>query len=257
MIDFDTLSLFTLLLIFSSIILAGFIHGALGFGFPMTVVPLLALILDLQSAIFITLIPTIALNLISIFAGGKITKEVTTYWPLFLFILLGSMLGSKLLLLFEADSFKLLLALMIFFYLYTQKKKINLFAWVKSAPKTSMLLFGSASGFTSGTVSVMVPVLIIYTFEIGLIGSMIMVQVMNIAFLMGKGTQFFVFAYEGIITVHFIIQSIPTTIIAVIPLLIGMKIRKNIDGKSYKKIVKKVLFVAAVIMTTQYLFKIL
>ncbi|MCV6606902.1 MAG: sulfite exporter TauE/SafE family protein [Campylobacterales bacterium] len=252
MIDLETLSLLTLVLVFSSVLVAGFIHGALGFGFPMVVTPLLALILDLQSAIFITLIPTIFLNLISIFSAGMPSREILKYLPLVFFIFVGSLVGSKLLIMFDADTFKLLLACMIFFYLYTQKKKLDIFSWVRTNPKTGIVSFGLASGFASGTVSVMVPVFIIYAFEIGLIGSVIMVQVMNISFLAGKGTQFFVFAYEGIITKHFLLSSIPFSIVAIGSLFVGMKIRKRIDEEGYKKVVKKVLFIVAAMMVVQY-----
>lgn len=252
MIDFETLSIFTLVLIFLSILLAGFVHGALGFGFPLTVTPLLALILDLQSAIFITLIPTIALNIVSITLNGRITKDVWKYFPLYIFIFLGSIIGSKLLIIFEADTFKLLLAFMIFFYLYTQKNKLNIFKWIKKKQKTAMVSFGLASGFTSGAVSVMVPILVIYAFEIGLVGSALMIQVMNIAFLIGKSTQFAVFAIEGIITTQFLIYSILPTLFAVFSLLLGMKVRKNIDENTYKAIVLKVLFLIAIIMCVEY-----
>jgi hypothetical protein len=36
---------------------AAFIHGSIGFGFPMVATPLLALITDIQTAIILTLIP--------------------------------------------------------------------------------------------------------------------------------------------------------------------------------------------------------
>lgn len=252
MIELFDLSLLTLSLVFISIIVAGFFHGSLGFGYPMTSVSLLALILDLQSAIFITLIPTIVLNLVSIFSIGKIDKRVWQYWLLFIAIIIGSMIGSHLLILLDADTFKLFLAGVIFFYLYTQKRKLNLFSWVQKKEKTGKLFFGLASGFTSGTISVMVPVIIIYAFEVGLVGSSIMVQVMNISFLLGKGMQFMVFAFNDIITINFILQSIPITIASVIPLLIGMKVRDKINEKMYKEIVKKVLFILAVLMSIQY-----
>jgi uncharacterized membrane protein YfcA len=252
MIDVFDLSFLTLALVFFSIFVAGFFHGSLGFGYPMTSVPLLALILDLQSAIFITLLPTIVLNLVSIFSMGKIDIKVWKYWLLFLCIVIGSIIGSNLLILLDADTFKLFLAFTIFFYLYTQKQKLNVFSWVKKKQKTGKIFFGFASGFTSGSISVMVPVIIIYAFEVGLVGSAIMVQVMNISFLLGKSMQFLVFAINDIITLNFILQSIPITIASVVPLFIGMKVRDKIDEVMYKNIVKKVLFILAILMTVQY-----
>ncbi|HFU74668.1 MAG TPA: sulfite exporter TauE/SafE family protein [Arcobacter sp.] len=252
MIDLFDLSLFSLILVFIAIIIAGFVHGSLGFGYPMTSVPLLALIIDLQTAIFITLIPTIVLNLVSIFSIGKIDKEVWKYWVLFLFIILGSIIGANLLIFLDADTFKLFLAGVIFFYLYTQKRKLVIFSWVNQKQKLGKVFFGFVSGFTSGTISVMVPVIIIYAFEVGLVGSAIMVQVMNIAFLLGKGMQFIVFALNDIITYKFLLQSIPITLASLVPLFIGMRVRDKIDEENYKNIVKKILFILAILMSIQY-----
>ena len=114
------------------------------------------------------------------------------------------------------------------------------------------MIFGFTSGFTSGTISVMVPIIIIYAFEVGLVGSAIMVQVMNIAFLLGKSMQFIVFGINDIITVKFFLQSLPIVVASVIPLLIGMRVRDKIDAEAYKKIVKKVLFILAIFLTIQY-----
>lgn len=55
----------------SVVLLAGFVHGTIGLGFPMIATPLLALLTDVETAILITLIPTTLINIISIIPAGN------------------------------------------------------------------------------------------------------------------------------------------------------------------------------------------
>ncbi|MEC9384130.1 MAG: sulfite exporter TauE/SafE family protein, partial [SAR324 cluster bacterium] len=70
--------------------LAAFIHGSFGFGFPMVATPLLALFTDLQTAIVLTFIPTLLVNLISIISEGDILIAARRHLSLALFAILGS-----------------------------------------------------------------------------------------------------------------------------------------------------------------------
>ena len=45
---------------------AGLVHGTLGLGFPMVATPMLATMMDVRSAILVTLLPTMAVNIASI-----------------------------------------------------------------------------------------------------------------------------------------------------------------------------------------------
>ena len=46
-------------------LLAGFAHGAIGFGFPLVATPMLTLVLDLKTTILVSLVPTMVMTLIS------------------------------------------------------------------------------------------------------------------------------------------------------------------------------------------------
>ena len=86
-------------LIFIAVVflLAAFIHGSIGFGFPMVATPLLALSTDIQTAIVLTLIPTLLVNLISIISEGNILVAARRHFPLALFAMLGSAVGTQIL----------------------------------------------------------------------------------------------------------------------------------------------------------------
>ena len=153
-------------LIFTAFIflLAAFIHGSIGFGFPMVATPLLALFTDLQTAIVLTLIPTLLVNLISIISEGNILLASRRHLSLALLAMLGSAIGTQILLFVNSEIFKVLLGVVILIYLLLEKIKLKL-SWIKEQPNFSKFTFGLTAGLVGGLTNVMAPVLIIYSLE--------------------------------------------------------------------------------------------
>ena len=56
------IELATLLAAGGVMVAAGLVHGTLGMGFPLVATPLLSLMLDVRTAILLTLLPTAAVN---------------------------------------------------------------------------------------------------------------------------------------------------------------------------------------------------
>src|ERR1044071_4300263 len=92
------------------VIVAGLAHGTLGFGFPLISTPLVALLVDVRTAVLVTVIPNIVLNLISIVRGGKWRESLGQHWPLALWVVIGTFFGTRLLLASRPEPLQLLLA---------------------------------------------------------------------------------------------------------------------------------------------------
>lgn len=245
--SFVTLALFT-----GIIFLSGFVHGTLGLGFPLIATPLLALFVDVQSAIIITLLPTIAVNIVSILRGGRWRESIGKFWPLAVYAVIGGAIGTWFLIIGDPALYKLLLAGLILLYLGVNRlAKIKLH-WVASNPGWSMLTFGFTAGVASGTTNVMVPVLIIYTLELGLAANT-MVQVFNMCFLAGKIAQIGMFSSAGVVGPGTLMSTAPLAGVALIALLIGMAIRDRLPIDTYRNVVRNVLFVIAMVLIVQFL----
>lgn len=92
-IDFLTigwLAMFALVMAF-----VGLVHGTLDLEFPVLTSPLLSLVLDVRSAILITLFPTVCVNLVSIARGGRFEESIGCYSPLAGYPLIGSVAGER------------------------------------------------------------------------------------------------------------------------------------------------------------------
>ena len=174
---------------------AAIFHGSIGTGFPMIATPLLALITDLQSAIILTLIPTVLVNLVSIISEGNPLAAVKQHLPLALYALLGSSLGTFLLISLNSEIFKSLLAVAILIYLFIDKIQFKL-SWIRQKQQLSKLIFGTSAGLLGGLTNVMAPVLIIYSLESRHTKTQI-IQANNLCFLFGKLIQIVLFTSYG------------------------------------------------------------
>ncbi|MCB1875101.1 MAG: sulfite exporter TauE/SafE family protein [Chromatiales bacterium] len=238
------------LLLAGIVLFAGLVHGTLGLGFPMVATPLLALSTDVRSAILITLLPTVAVNLLSIWRGGNWSQSIARHWPLAVWVAFGGVLGSLLILRVNPEPFRLLLAAMILFYLWIQRHRDHPLGLVLGRIRLSYALFGLLAGFLAGTVNVMVPVLIVFALEIGLVANA-MVQVFNLCFLTGKATQIAIFATDGILNGTMVAATLPLALVAVLALLVGMRIRDHIPADRFRRWLKALLGAMAGVLIVQ------
>lgn len=228
---------------------AAFIHGSIGLGFPMVATPLLALVTDIQTAIILTIIPSVLTNLASIRSEGNILSASHRYLSLALFVMAGSAIGTHVLIFTNSEIFKVLLAVAIIVYLFADKINFNL-TWVVEHQIFSRFVFGVSAGILGGLTNVMAPVLIIYTLE-SKHSKSDTIQALNFCFLFGKLTQFILFSINDKLTLDKISVSSVMLIAASIALYIGIIIRKKIELSAYRKILRLVLLILAVLLLIQ------
>src|SRR5262245_34512669 len=128
------------------IAIAGLAHGTLGFGFPIVSTPLVALLVDIKTAVLVTVLPNITVNIISILRGGNWNASLGKYWPLAVLVVLGTLLGSRLLVTMRHEPLQLLLALMIGVFLLQGRSGYFGWSWMKERPRLAALIFGLTAG---------------------------------------------------------------------------------------------------------------
>ena len=249
---FDDISCLELVLLVIAMLVPGLIHGALGLGFPLVATPLLSLLTDVRSAVLITLLPTMSVNIISLLKGGRWRGSIGRFWPMTIYVAVGSWLGSNILVVSDPTPFKLLLALIILMYLNLHRISAIRLGWIRAHPSMAMLVFGLPAGLLAGTVNVMVPLLIILFLELK-IPPTATVQTFNMCFLMGKLTQTLVFARAGYLNGEMLISTAPLAVVAVAALVIGMALRSRIAADTYRAWLRKLLWVVALVLMAQYL----
>lgn len=247
LLQFDTPVLFAVVCV---ILFAGLVHGTLGLGFPMVATPILATMMDVRSAILITLLPTMAVNIASIVNSRASLAGTRPFMPLVGFALLGSIAGAAVLAVTDPAPFRIVLAGLILLYLWSSLRISK--QWLDDNSLLAMAGFGILAGLAAGTTNVMIAVLIIYFLSLNTPRAT-MVPTLNACFLVGKASQFAVLAIAGLFGISLIIETIPLALAAIIALLVGQRLQSRIQVSTYQSILRKLLLLLAAILVFQFL----
>ncbi len=229
--------------------LAAMIHGAVGIGFPMVATPLLAMATDVKTAVLILVLPTVFINAANIIKGGRWKNSIARYWPLAIYGMAGSFLGTRLLVTLSPELFRPILAGVIILYLNSGRLGLG-FSWIPARPRLATALFGISAGILGGTVNVMLPALIIFALEIKM-DKTAMIQVFNFCFLTGKLVQGAVFVSAGLYTREVAAISLPLAVLALVLMAAAMSFRDRIRAETYRKWLRILLWTMAAVLIIQ------
>lgn len=229
---------------------AAFAHGVIGVGFPLITTPCIALLTDMKTAVLVTVLPNILLNVLSILRGGNWRDSLLQHWRLAAYVLLGSLVGTQLLIGLPAEPLKLALALMMLVSINLNRLKKLDWSFLSRHRRSSEAAFGLLGGILSGTVNVSVPPLAIYFLGLSL-SPTATVQLFNLCFIVGKLTQAGTLAAHGEFSADILWQSAGLTVLAVVFLLPGMRLQSRLDAATYRRWLNFTLLAMALVMLLQ------
>lgn len=237
-------------LVFACLV-SGFAHGALGFGFPMVATPIVALAIDLKSAIALLAPITLVLTVISALRGVALRSIVREFWFLPIATGLGAWLGTRILLAVSPEPFVLILALVILLYLNLDRLGRGRSPLVQRLRAPFGMAFGFAAGVSEAVANVAGPVLLIYFMLLGLAPAQI-VQTLNLCFSVGKGAQTATWAMSGEISPETWLVIGALVVPAVAALFAGMRLRDRIDAQTYRRWLRAALWIMALLLLAQF-----
>jgi hypothetical protein len=232
-------------------LLSGFAHGAIGFGFPVVATPLVALVIDMKSAITLLAPVTLVLVVISALRGGGIGELVRRYWFLPVGIGAGAWLGTLILLAAPPEPFTLVLALVLLFYLNLDRLGRGQSETVQRLRVPFGFAFAFVAGIFEAIANVAGPMLFVYFMLLGAAPSQI-VQTLNLCFSVGKGSQVATLAASGALSLATWVTVAGLTVPAVAALAAGMRVRSRIDAQTYRAWLRKALWVMAIVLIAQF-----
>ena len=233
-----------------TLFLAGITQGMLGFGFPTISTPILVLLTDVKTAIILNLLPNFTVNLISMLRGGNWRASLGLYWPVAVWVLVGSFLGASFLILAPQEPIRLLLAGIIVAHLYQHRLARLDWSSLRRHPRVSAAAFGLMGGFFSGTVNNSLPPLLIYFTLLGL-EMTVMTQILNLCFLGGKMVQAGTLAIAGEIKLASAVANVPLTLVALAGMAVGTRLARRISPATYNRVLRHVLFAIALVLAWQ------
>jgi uncharacterized membrane protein YfcA len=255
MTGLETLPLGMILWITLAIVLAGFSQGALGFGFPFIATPVVAMAVDMRTAVVIVLLPTLATVAITLVTSGPLGPVLKRFWMMPVFATAGALAGTWIFVAAPDAPYQLLLALIIVIYLNLDRLTRSEQPLIRRHERAFAPLAGTVAGLFEGTANVAAPPLIIYYLALGL-GPALMVQAMQICFLVGKTTQFAVLTLHGGVSSAQWLATLPLAVVAVAAGFAGVRVRNRIDATRFRHWVKRALALIAFALLVQYVFRL-
>jgi len=224
-------------------LLAAFVHGAFGFGFPLLSTPLLAFGFDLRTAILLTLVPTVSINLVSILSERHWRAALRDYWPIPAFTIVGSFIGTQALLNVDPEPFRFLLALMLIGYLVSDH--LHRGERVIRVPKWGMALFGLLLGLLAGVVNIFAPLVVAYALYTQMPVTL-MVATFNLSFITSKSGQIIGFISQGAFDLDVVGLAVLALPLILAALWLGIRLRRRVDMETYRGMLRGALWVISV-----------
>lgn len=215
--------------------MAAFIKGAVGFGFPATATPLMAIFLDGKTVIGMLILPNIVMDVIQAVRLPGIFKVARRHFLLYLFGILGTFVGTKLLSVFSPNTFSLVLGLFILTFV-----GVNWFQLSLSVPVSLERLLGPVVGLGAGILGGMtnVPALLLVLYFYALrLPKAEFVRSLCLAFLIFKGSQLVAVVQFGLMDARIFGLSVLATIFALGTFWLGVKAQGRVDQVTFNKIV--------------------
>lgn len=232
---------------------SGFVQGALGLGYPMIATPLIALTIDMRSAVILVLLPCLAAVAVNVIRSGSLREVLAEFWMMPLFMLIGAAIGTRLFIAAPWFPYSLLLAAMIIFYLNLDRFGRRDWPIMRKWKTSFGASFAVLAGISEGTANVAAAPLLIFFLGVGLAPAAL-VQGLNICFLVGKSTQFATLsAFGGVSAVQWL-ATLPLAAVATVAVLYGIRVRSRLDADSYRLWLRRALFVMALILLAQYAY---
>ncbi len=235
---------------------ASIVHGTLGMGFPMIFTALAAIVIDVKSAVFISLVPSILINLRCLSEGYDWRGLLRQFLPLAILAGIGSIAGTEILLQAPPNPIKLVLVGTIGFYLLLGRLTNQRFTWIQTYPVLAATVFGLTAGVIGGITNAMGPILIIYFLE-NQTGKNETVQGLNLCFVVGKFVQLFMFYHAGdAFDANGWIGISGVSLLVFASLLAGIKIREKFEVETYRRLLKYALAIIMLVLLAQIIIDV-
>ena len=223
----------TTLLVGAALLLAAFVKGTTGFGFPLIATPMVALLLDIRTAITILVIPNIMMDLGQIFRGGFPGDILRRFSSLLFLTVLGVFLGTKVLVILPIWVLNLSLAAMIFVFVTSSFLRFDF----RISPRMERLLspvLGFLAGFLNGMTNAAGPPLAIYLYGLKLPKTEFVRSIATI-FLITKLSQLVAVSTWNLFTFSTLSLSLQVTLFCLLGFYVGLKTQDRVNQQTFNR----------------------
>ena len=234
---------FIILVIILAVLSGGLVKGTLGFGMPMVALPIIAFVLPATTAMILLCAPIILTNFLQI----KFKQGVSSYrfLPMFLSMILGLIIGARLILEININTITQIIALSIIFAALVNCFGIKINNINTKSEKTITIILGFGSGILGGLSTFYGPPMLAYLVAADLPKEKF-VRTVSTMYFIGSFPLYGSLIYYGFATTQDLIVSLGLLIPAFISQQIGTKIRDKINQKQFRICILATLIILGV-----------
>jgi hypothetical protein len=218
-----------------AVLLASYIKGVIGFGFPTISTPFLALFVDLRTAIVVLILPNLVMDGIQTIRKPGLLETLRRHWVLYLCGIGGTYLGTQLLVWFSSEKLLLILGAFVLVFVAVNVSRVSF----RVPPGLERYLsppIGLFAGVLGGVTNVPGTPLVLYFYALGM-GKDEFIRSIACSFLVYKGAQFASVVYFGLLTWPLLGLSVLATALGLGAFWLGLRTQDRVDQVTFNRVV--------------------
>lgn len=217
-------------------VLAGaLMKGAIGFGFPLIATPLLALAVDVRTAVAVLLVPNIAMDVVQVARRGAIAATVRRLWLLLAAGAVGMSLGTRLLVALDPRVSTGVLGGCLLLFVALGGRRVPLRVPDGWEPWVSPVV-GVAAGLVGGVTNVPGPPLVLYYYALGM-EKYEFVRSVSLTFVSYKLVQLGAAAQFGLLSWRLLGVSVGLTVLGFGAFALGLRVQDRLRQGTFDRLV--------------------
>ena len=220
-----------ILIIILAVLAGGLVKGTIGFGMPMVALPVIAFVIPATTAMVILCAPIFLTNFLQI----KFKQGVSSYrfLPMFISLIIGLILGARLILEININTITQIIAISIIFAALVNCFGIKITSINQKREKAITIIIGFGSGILGGLSTFYGPPMLAYLVAADLPKEKF-VRTVSTMYFIGSFPLYGSLIYYGFATSVDLIVSLILIIPAYIAQQLGTKIRDKINQKQFR-----------------------
>lgn len=236
----------TTIFVAAALLLAAFVKGITGLGFPLIATPMVALLLDIRTAIAILIIPNIVMDIAQVFRRNFPVAVFRRFSGLLLLTVIGVFLGTGVLMILPLWALNLCLGIMLLLFVGSTLLRFDF----EISPRAEGLLspaVGLISGFLNGMTNAASPTLAVYLYSLKLEKTDFIKSISTI-FIVTKVSQLVAVSTWNLFNRSLLTLSLAVTLFVLLGFYLGLKIQDRVNQQTFNRGLLLVLSVIGLVL---------
>jgi uncharacterized membrane protein YfcA len=216
-------------------VVAAFIKGAIGLGFPTLATPLLTLVVDVKIAVVVLIVPNIVMDGIQLARRGAAWATLRRFATLLIFGAVGTIAGTRLLVVLPSRVVTLVLGGFVLLFVLLNATRVSPRVPARWEPWLSPVA-GLIAGVVGGITNVPGTPLAIYFYALRM-DKLEFVRAVACSFLIYKVIQLGAVTWYGFLTWRLLAASVGLTAVALGGFALGLGLQDRLEQRAFNRAV--------------------